>query len=52
MMNCSENVLGPGGAGGHGVSNYPPDRDEASLEATIGHKARDFESGDGGRKEG
>ena len=45
-MNCSENVLGPGGAGGHGVSNDPPDSGEASLEAKTGHMASGVEGGD------
>ena len=43
MLHCSDNVLGPGGAGGHGVTNDPPVREEASLEATMGHQASDVE---------
>ena len=46
MINCSENVLGPGGAGVHGVSNDPPDSGEASLEAKTGHMASGVEGGD------
>ena len=56
MMNCSENVLGPGGAGGHGVSNDPPDSGEAFVKANNGHMASGVEDGgevgDGGAGDG
>ena len=56
MMNCSDNVLGPGGAGMHGVSNDPPDSGETSVEAKIWHTASRIESGsevgDGGAGDG
>ena len=56
MSHCKDNLLGPGGAGVHGVSNDPPDSGEASVEAKIGHMARGIESGsevgDGGAGDG
>ena len=57
MLHCSENVPGPGGAGGHdGVRNDPPDSGEASIEATLGHMASGFDGrgveGDGGAGDG
>ena len=56
MLNCKENVLGPGGAGGHGVSNDPPDSGEAFDKANKGHMASGVEDGgevgDGGAGDG
>ena len=36
MSHCSENLLGPGGAGGQGVSNDPPDGGRVYLNTTNG----------------
>ena len=60
-IHCNDDVSGPGGAGGHGVSNDPPDSEEAFLKANIGQQASGIEraggegdggSGDGGSVEG
>ena len=50
MLNCNENLLGPGGAGGQRGSKDPPDSERAVITATNGFKARalDGRLGDGG----
>ena len=50
MLNCSENLLGPVGAGGQRGSNAPMARERAFLNANQGHQARLIDSrlGEGG----
>ena len=56
MLHCNDDVSCPGGASGHGVSNDPPDSEEAFLKATIGQQASGIEreggEGDGGSGDG
>ena len=57
MINCGDNVLGPGGAGRHdGVSNDLPVSGEASVEAKSGQMASVIDGGgvvgDGGAGDG
>ena len=50
MLNCSENLLGPGGADDQGCSNAPTDRARVFLNTNQGHQARviDGRLGEGG----
>ena len=50
MLNCSENLLGPGGAGGQRGSNAPTASERVLVNTKKGHQARiiDGRLGEGG----